>query len=331
MNTTTAQMKETISRLFRDGKIDCLIGYEKGTLPLTTRPCFIKAADEIDRLVWSSFCTNNLAAYLPAMFAKKLNDKKQPVAQPRIGIVAKGCDARSVTLLVSEHKVPEDKIVIIGMPCEGVADRKKVEKKLGSAKAIDWTETDESLRITTATGETIEVKKAEVAAEACNECAYPAAESADIRIQGKSKTRAQKDHPRLADFANKTPEQRWKLFTDEISRCIRCNACRQACPNCYCPVCFADSAKPGWVGASDRLSNIMTYHIGRVFHQAGRCVECDACARACPMGIDLRLFTNILAREAERLFEFVPGLSKISDPLLSVYSEKDEDSFITEA
>ncbi len=45
-------------------------------------------------------------------------------------------------------------------------------------------------------------------------------------------------------------EEKWKYFEDLISPCIRCYACRNACPLCYCPTCFVDESRPQWVGKS---------------------------------------------------------------------------------
>ena len=135
----------------------------------------------------------------------------------------------------------------------------------------------------------------------------PMYQAADIIISGESRKPAKASYARIKAFEAKSPEQRWKIFVEEISKCIRCNACREACPNCYCKVCFADQRKPAWVSPAAQLSDTIVFHLGRMFHQAGRCVECDACVNACPMGIDLRLFTQKLALDTQEFFGCVPG------------------------
>ena len=132
------------------------------------------------------------------------------------------------------------------------------------------------------------------------------------------------------EFEAKSPAERWEYFTAEVSRCIRCYACRQACPNCYCKVCFVDQTKPSWIGKSDDLSETVLYHIGRIFHQAGRCVECDACVRACPMNIDLRIFTQKLGKDVAELYEYVPAFSAEEPPPLCAFKPEDSEGFITE-
>jgi Fe-S oxidoreductase len=74
----------------------------------------------------------------------------------------------------------------------------------------------------------------------------------------------------------------------------------------------------------------MLYHIGRIFHQAGRCVECDACVRACPMGIDLRTFTQKMAQDVKEMFDYSPGFSADVPVPLCAYKLDDKQEFITE-
>ncbi len=81
---------------------------------------------------------------------------------------------------------------------------------------------------------------------------------------------------------------------------------------------------------SNELTDVMAYHIGRIMHQAGRCVECDMCVRACPMDIDLRTFTQVMGRNIEEMFDYVPGFSLDEVSPLLTYGEDDDQSFITE-
>jgi ferredoxin len=80
----------------------------------------------------------------------------------------------------------------------------------------------------------------------------------------------------------------------------------------------------------DDLSETMVYQIGRMFHNAGRCVECDACVRACPMKIDLRLFTQKLGKDVKELYGYEPNFSTEEPPPLCTFTERDSEGFITE-
>jgi ferredoxin len=134
----------------------------------------------------------------------------------------------------------------------------------------------------------------------------------------------------VRQFAQLDRESRWKNFEAEISRCIRCYACRQACPTCYCTECFAETNKPAWIGATAEITDTMIFHLIRIFHQAGRCVECDACVRACPMGIDLRPFAGKIALDVREMFGFTPGFDLETPPPLITFKDDDQQGFITE-
>jgi formate dehydrogenase (coenzyme F420) beta subunit len=295
MHSAQQRLIGEVKKLFAEKKIEILVGFEKGTLPGRTRPCIIRSADEANRLVWDNTCSNNLAGYLVDLFAKKPPPRGQPPPPPpKVGIVLKGCDALSVALLAREKQVPRECLTLISMPCQGIANPE--------------------------TGEIF---------PSCQECANPIPADADVRIPGESRKPVPVSYSRIEEFEKLPKDERWRRFVAEVSKCIRCYACREVCPNCYCKECFAEKTNPRWIGVGNDLSDTMLYQIGRMFHQAGRCVACDACVRACPMGVDLRTFTRKLAKDARELFEFDIGSSKESESLLSTFTEKDSDGFIT--
>jgi ferredoxin len=124
------------------------------------------------------------------------------------------------------------------------------------------------------------------------------------------------------------PEKRKHYFDDLLSRCIRCYACRNACPLCYCPTCFVDEARPQWVGKSQDHADILTFHFLRAYHCAGRCTDCGACERACPVGIEVRLLTKKLEKDCLELFDWEAGLSVDQRPPLDIYRPDDQNDFI---
>ncbi|MFH1730577.1 MAG: Coenzyme F420 hydrogenase/dehydrogenase, beta subunit C-terminal domain [Planctomycetota bacterium] len=330
MQDTEAKLRQAVNDLLADDKVDLVVAYAQGSVPMRTRPHFVRSADDADKLVWNSYCTNNLAVYLPRLFEKPARPPAD-YKPPRIGLVAKGCDARSVVGLLKEHQVPRANVVIIAVPCPGMVDLHKVEAALdGSVIAGCREAPDGTLEVTAASGDETTFEKEDMLEQACLECTLPSAEQADIVIEGWGRGAPEERYEKIKEFEAKPAEERWRYFVDEISRCIRCYACRQACPNCYCKVCFADQTKPSWIGRGDDLSDVLLYHIGRIFHQAGRCVECDACVRACPMNIDLRLFTQKLVKDVQELFGYLPGLSVEELPPLCTFAQDDSESFITE-
>ena len=306
MHDVETKLRAAAKELLDSGRADMVLGFEGGSLPLRARPCFIAKGGSVDRLVWNQFCTANLATYLPRLMEKPASVRGE-WTPPKVAIAAKGCDARSIIGLVKEHQSLRENVVIIGMPCQGMIDAGKVESAAGSAVTDCQALADGTFEATTSSGTTVKLQREQVIAQACLECAQPAPAVADVSIEGPSQAAAAQRFARVKAFEAMTPAQRWDFFLKEIAKCTRCYACRQACPNCYCKSCFIEQSKPSWAGAGDDLSDLVVFHIGRMFHQTGRCVECDACVRACPMHIDLRLFTQKLVKDVEELFGYVPG------------------------
>jgi ferredoxin len=349
-------LKTVAKKLFEEGKIDLLIGYERGTLPLRTTPCFLTSAEGlvpgavgqgltdrssgpairptgtkgVEKLVWDGFCANNLAVYLPRLFSREGRPKEwQP---PRVAVVAKGCDGRSLVGLIKEKQVPRENLLIVGVPCHGIVDLKKVEAALdGKTPAGGEIADDGTLTIHFDGGEDIQLKREDVLFDSCRDCPYPDAPVCDIRIgEEPAGKRGEPAFQEVAEFEAKPAQERWEQFVSEISKCIRCYACRQACPNCYCTACFAEQTQPKWMGVGTDLTEVMIYHLGRIFHQAGRCVDCGACVRACPMNVDLRLFTRKMLKDVKELFGYEAGISLEEPPPLCTFTMEDDQSFITE-
>ncbi len=336
------QLQNIVKELIAQRAIDLFIGYEKGSVPLTSRPFFIQVngAEEpeqfIHNLVWNSFCSNNLAVFLYPYFESQPHLRKKP-PKPRIGVVAKGCDLRSIVALIKEKQVLRDHLILIGVPCQGMIDKRKVEAAIAAqqprpqdAEIRAYSEQDGILNITTRSGESYTFPKQDYLQEACLDCRYPMPEGTDYLLEGTAKEAGDGGYDRITAFEATSAEERWDYFMREMSECIRCNACRQACPTCWCKECFAEQQDIKWIGGSTNISDTMIFHLTRIFHQAGRCVECDACYRACPMNIDLRTFTKKIGKDVEELFDFFPDFNTETIPPISTFKEADSDSFITE-
>ncbi len=124
------------------------------------------------------------------------------------------------------------------------------------------------------------------------------------------------------------PEEKRLYFDDLIKPCIRCYACRNACPACYCPTCFVDESKPQWLGKTTDATDTRTFHFLRAFHVAGRCTDCGSCERACPVGIKVRLFTKKLEKEVKELYGYEAGVISDQRPPLDTYRPDDPEPFL---
>lgn len=124
------------------------------------------------------------------------------------------------------------------------------------------------------------------------------------------------------------PEERLAYWTAQFDRCVKCYACRQVCPMCYCERCLADKNRPQAIPASAHRVGNFAWHISRAMHLAGRCIGCDECTRACPAGIDLRLLNLAMAQVAERQFGYRAGIDPAAEPPVGAAAAEDKEDFI---
>lgn len=324
MKQSEHEIVNNVRKLLDDRKIALFIGYQRGTLPLCASPSFVVESNDASSLIWNGFCGCNLAVFL-----RSLPALKDQSSSARIGILCKGCDNRSIVELIKEKQIDRSKLFIIGISCDGIIDRNKIIVHASEGDIIEAIDNGEILTIRTSSGEQV-LKRREVLCDSCLQCKYPTPSEYDVLIRAGEHKAAPATSESTQQFAAMPRGERWRKFEDEISKCIRCYACRNACPGCYCKECFAEQTRPRWFGTTSELSDLMFYHIVRMFHQAGRCVDCGACVRACPMNVDLRLFSRMLVDEVTERYGYEPGVSLKDIPPLAMFQVDDKQEFMTE-
>ena len=356
MSGTIGEMRRIVKSLFDEKKLSVLVGFAAGKGAAWSRPVFIRDAADSDALVWDATCGNNLAVYLPGLVKEAA---RATASAPRIGLIVKGCDMRAVTALIKERQAAREDLVLIGMPCRGMLDGRKLDAGIraaaagsasgpgapvqsaarstsaGSARRLDIAEIqdrDSHITARMADGSEYTLMREPLLRGSCMTCMFPEARNTDAAVSGTSRAPASAEEADRAvkEFAALPADRRWRRFQEEMSRCIRCYACRQACPLCYCKECFAETNDPAWIGATAEIQDVSIFHLGRILHQAGRCVECGACSAACPMGIGLDVFTKKVAADARELFGFTADFSAETPPPLCAFRDDDPQKFITE-
>jgi ferredoxin len=132
----------------------------------------------------------------------------------------------------------------------------------------------------------------------------------------------------IRELEEMSPEERWEYWEKEFSKCIRCYACRQVCPFCWCEQCIVDENQPQWIGRSPSLENNTSWNIIRALHLVGRCTECGECERACPVAIPLRAINTKMALEVREAFDYVAGTDVTVLPALNAFRVDDPDDHI---
>ena len=267
-----------VRELLESETVECVIGYEVGPTG-RVRPAFVHEPDEVGRLVFNTRCDHNLVTYLN----RRNKPRKKGEEVPTTGILVKPCDARSLQVLLNENQVQRDKVYIIGMACPGMqnADGTLEARCARCDQRVP-------LLYDTLFGEPPEVS-----------------DIADTYTD-------------VEDLEALPRDDRLAYWLGEFDRCIRCYACRQACPGCFCDVCESERDDSLWIGITDAIPEKAFFHITRAFHLAGRCGECNACEMVCPMGIPLSLLNRKIVKEVEQMMGgYRAGLSEEPTPLVT--------------
>jgi ferredoxin len=145
---------------------------------------------------------------------------------------------------------------------------------------------------------------------------------------GKHKLAISPEHEALlAKMDQMTREERFAFWKDQFSNCIKCYACRAACPMCYCSRCTVEVNQPQWISVPSTLLGNFEYHIMRMMHMAGRCVDCGACEEACPLGIPINIITRRMIQDIEA--NIGPDIISVdSKNVLNTFQPDDKENFI---
>lgn len=289
------QMISRAKALLQDGTVDRVLGWKIGEFKYDLTPAVFTSAEEIDSdFVYNTFSCANLSKYLI---------KETRKDGGKILIFVKPCDSYSLQQLIKEHRVNREKIYIIGIECFGKTDIEKVKDR-GLSAICDITEDDTSIMVETAYGEKEKIMKYEVMAERCLSCKSKKIVIFDELIGENGEVVEDCNRfDMVARLEAMTPDERFEFWQNELSRCIRCNACRNVCPACTCEKCVFDNDESGVAQKAAQTSfEESNFHIIRAFHVAGRCTDCGECTRVCPQHIPLHLLNRKFIKDANELY-----------------------------
>jgi len=311
-------MQELILRakaLLESGEVARVLGWRKGENVWDPEPAFFENAEALSEFVYNGFCGANLSKYM--IEASKLEGKTLVFLKP--------CDSYSFQQLMKEHRVDREKAYIIGVGCKGKLAVSKIDAAgILDIEGADYPGAAEMLTVKTLYGDkTVAYKDAML--ERCHVCKGKEHVICDEQL-GESVDTVDADRfAEVEKIEAMSPEEKFAYFQSELSKCIRCNACRNVCPACSCRKCVFDSTKFDSAQKANTTSfEENMFHIIRAFHVAGRCTDCGECSRVCPQGIPLHLFNRKFIKDINTLYgEYQAGSDLETKAPLTSYTMDD--------
>ncbi|MCK4758357.1 MAG: hypothetical protein KAS67_07890, partial [Thermoplasmata archaeon] len=233
--TMEEKIRQQAKQWLESGEVKYIIGYEQGDNSLMARPVFIHAPEEVERLTWNPYCVNNLTRFIIDEVKCKPKRGEEPDLRS-IGIVVKPCDSKTIIELIKEHQLTRERVKIIGLTCTGVIDERKLDPGIKERPS----EVDD----TTIAGK-------------CLVCTAHNPVISDIVVGEAVEETKQAEDDEFLDIKHlldMSLDERWEYWKEQSVKCVRCYACREACPLCYCTECVFDRVKPySWNEKSTNL------------------------------------------------------------------------------
>lgn len=288
-------LAEKAISLLESGSVTRVLGCRAGQFGYDVEPTVFHSVAEVENgSVWNPFCGINFSKYLLSETLKESG---------KVLVFLKPCDSYGFNMLLAEHRVDRERVYAVGIPCDGMVDVYKLKELCGDGIAsvafsdgrltVDSIYSDEKMTVDTSL----------VLEERCVHCKSKKHVACDeiIGEEGEADPSHRFDEVRRIEAMS--PSGRYAFWQSELSRCIRCNACRNACPVCTCEKCVFDNPKSGVENkAAANSFEEKLFHIIRAYHVAGRCTDCGECSRVCPQRIPLHLLNRKLIKDINELY-----------------------------
>jgi formate dehydrogenase (coenzyme F420) beta subunit len=305
----STQLLERAKTLLAAGTVTRVIGWKKGLFDYDVTPGTFTTAEDLDKnFIYNEWCSANLSKYLVkesrAVETKKNTVKannsmvlakdpaavSQPLPQEKVLVFLKPCDTYSFTELLKEHRINRENVYAVSIPCDGMKDPEKKELS-----------------------------------ERCTVCKSKKHITYDELIGEDGEVQESKRFDMVEKIEAMSADERFAFWQNELSRCIRCNACRDVCPACTCVHCVFDNPASGVSNkvAADGFEESM-YHIIRAWHVAGRCTDCGECSRVCPQNIPLHLLNRKFIKDINELYgPYMAGADMDTKPPMLHFEKSD--------
>ena len=307
-------MIKRAKELLADGSVNRVIGWKRGEFVYDVTPAVFDSAEELDAdFVYDDFTAANVSKYLI----------KETKKEGKILAFLKPCDTYSFNQLIKEHRIVRENVYVIGIPGGPKLDAEKIKAK-GITGILGAKNDNGSLRIETLYGEET-MPYYEAVSVKCESCKSKKHMVYDELMGEEGDILQSNRFDMVEKLENMTAQERYDFWREQLSKCIRCNACRNVCPACSCEKCVFDNPDSGFENkaAVDSFEENM-FHIIRAFHVAGRCTDCGECSRVCPQNIPLHLLNRKFIKDINSLYgEYQAGEDTTSRAPLTNYTTDD--------
>ena len=313
MKDVELKMLDRAKSLLESGEVARVIGWKKGEFFHDPEPASFESVEELKDFTYNWFCGANLSKYLIAMSKK----------EGKTAVFLKPCDTYSFNQLVKEHRIKRENVYVIAVECLAKLDIEAIKSKVdGIVTSVDVVGKD--VKVATTSGE-YTLNKPEVVLSKCFVCNKTHQVKDEEIILHERPARDVDRFEEVAKLEAMTEDERFAFWKEQLSKCIRCNACRNVCPACSCVKCVFDNPASGISAkANDTEFEEQMFHIIRAFHVAGRCTDCGECSRVCPQNIPLHLLNRKFIKDIDSLYgEYQAGETAEGKTPLTSYTEAD--------
>jgi len=282
------------SELLKNGTVDRVLGWKAGEFDYDITPAVFHTSEELEQdFVWNDFCGANFSKYLVSETGKSEN---------KILVFLKPCDTYSFNQLLTEHRFDREKVYAVGVGCNGMLDVAKLRSGAEGILRVH-TEDPDKVAVETLYDGTVTLDRAELLPDRCVNCKSRKHVAYDELLGSDGEVLDCHRFDEVEQIERMTPDERYAFWQGELSRCIRCNACRDVCPACTCEKCVFDNPQSGVENKAPATSfEEQMFHIIRAFHVAGRCTDCGECSRVCPQHIPLHLLNRKFIKDIDNFY-----------------------------
>jgi len=284
------------------------------------------------------------AIFTPVFTVNAANVLKHMPAEKKIGVVFKPCETKAAIELVKLEQFEKDSVLMITVGCEGaykLDDYNKHSEEIGDTLETSKIEELEAagceirpacricedkllgtgdVLIDRTDGNILVAAISDMGEESLRAVGDLELTEIDTGVLERKRSAIIESAKPFREEWAKTSEELRDLdkFLDVFKDCIVCKNCRDMCPVCYCKTCFFEQplGKPegvdllnivGLRGSIKVPTDSLLFQLTRMYHDCLTCVECGACADACPREIPLTNIFPWISEKVKELFEYKSG------------------------